>query len=153
MARFDQIMPLFATIAIAACAPVPLQMPEAALGPVSSSAQWAEENSTPGKCSVRVVFGSFATGPDRGAMLAINRILVAEPAMTQISRSPYGREGEHSLCIQASKPTAATRIFEDLKSALRGPVAAPVTILGPGQSVVVPNLSHGKGDADAQIRY
>jgi hypothetical protein len=143
MAHFDQLVPLLATVAVTACADArsPAQMAPSASGSTPGGVQWVEETAPRDGCSVRVVFGSFATGPDTLAMRLITGVLAADPAVTQVTRSPYGREGEHSLCIRTPNRSAATRLFNDLESAVRGPVSAPVTIVGPDRSFVIPSVA------------
>lgn len=135
MVRFDQLAPLFAAVAMTACAdrpPAHLAAPESRFG---SGAQSVAEAAPQEGCSVSVLFGSFATGPDKAAMLAVSRLLAGDPAATRVTRSAYGPEGEHRLCIQTPDRSSATRLFDSLKSAVREPVAAPVTIVGPDHSI------------------
>lgn len=135
MPHFDHLLPLLAAAAVTACADA---RTERMSGAMFNSAQWAEEAAPQDGCSVTIVFGSFATGPDPHALHVIGRLLRADPAVTKVTRSPYGREGEHSLCIRTPNRRSATRLFDTLESAIRGPVVAPVTIVGPERAVVVP---------------
>lgn len=89
-------------------------------------------------CDVSVTFGSYATGIDRRAAAAVERLLGADPAVAQLGRSPFGIEGEYRLCVGTPSSTAAAQLFERLKLVLAQPVTAPVTLTGPTGSYSVP---------------
>ncbi len=137
MVSDNLLVPLLAVFAVTACADRRSSAEVARPGSFPG-ARW-EVDAAPRGCSVTVVFGSFATGPDRRAILTVSELLSTDPAVDRITRSAYGREGEHSLCIRTLDQSAATRVFNRLKTALRGPAAAPVSALGPhGEAIVAP---------------
>lgn len=82
-------------------------------------------------CDVTASFGSFAMGIDRRAAAAIEALVRADPSVTQVTRSPYGIEGEYRLCVGTRSAGDAAKLFERLRQSLREPVRGPVTITGP----------------------
>lgn len=99
--------------------------------------EWPEESGDWADCSLTIQFGSFAVGPDRKAAAAIDRLLRSDASAT-VTRSPYGREGEYSLCVRTRSQDQAIALFEAVREILRGPVRAPVSVKGPLESFSAP---------------
>jgi hypothetical protein len=72
-------------------------------------------------CSVSVRFGSYAMGIDSAAFDRVehyatrNRRLVAGVRVT-----PWGREGERTVCIVTRSKSATSRVYADVTSLIRG---------------------------------
>lgn len=92
-------------------------------------------------CDVTVTFGSFAMGIDRRTAAAIEELVRADASVTQVTRSPYGIEGEYTLCVLTRSKAAAARLFKRLKQSLTQPVKAPVSIQGPPGTFSAPTGS------------
>ena len=84
----------------------------------------------PGKaagCALRVDFGSYAMGIDRGAAAAVEKAILSSRGVGDIARHRWGREGEYTLCVAMRSRRAAMALFARLKPLLpakpRGPIA------------------------------
>jgi hypothetical protein len=81
----------------------------------------------PADCPLRVDFGSYAMGIDRGAAEAIRRLLAGDRAVTAVESFPWGREGESTLCVRLSSPAEAERLARAIAAlfpaAPRGPLS------------------------------
>lgn len=94
-------------------------------------------------CDVTVDFGSFASGIDGRAAARVEQLVGAADEVIELSRSPYGIEGEYRLCVRTRSASGAQRLFERLKFLLANPVRAPVTVRGPqGTFVAETSDSH-----------
>ena len=92
-------------------------------------------------CDVGVRFGSFATGIDGKAAVAVEQLIATDTAVAEVTRSPRGIEGEYSVCVRTRSPAEAAGLFERLKQTVGPQVRAPVTIVGPQGSHSVSTTS------------
>ena len=78
-------------------------------------------------CALRVDFGSYAMGIDRGAAVRVERAILSAAGVSDVVRHRWGREGEYSLCVSTRSPRVAAALFARLKPLLpakpRGPIA------------------------------
>lgn len=85
----------------------------------------AQPQAAPGACPLEIAFGSYAMGIDRGALARVEQLLAAEHL--RVTRSPWGREGEVTLCADARSDADAERLARRIAALLptapRGPVA------------------------------
>ena len=67
-------------------------------------------------CSLKIVFGSFATGIDGSAFSSIWKLLLYDREVSEIFVVPWGREGEVTLCIKGLDKNASRRLFSAVKA-------------------------------------
>ena len=107
---------LAAVIAFAIAAPVAAQ-PSARPGPA------------PEVCDVSVSFGSYAMGIDQGSYRKTRAYAARSRTIRLVSETPWGREGERTLCFDARTRKAAGRAFDDLRAMIRaGARTGPTTV-------------------------
>jgi hypothetical protein len=70
-------------------------------------------------------------GIDRGAAAAAERLIAGYPAVTGVSRSGYGREGEYALCVQTASTDAALALFRQIRAAIPPRPRGPILLTGP----------------------
>jgi hypothetical protein len=114
----------------------------AAAACTSAAAAQPAIRDAPGKaagCALRVDFGSYAMGIDRGAAAAVEKAILLSRGVGDIARHRWGREGEYTLCVVMRSPRAAAVLFDRLKPLLppkpRGPIALS---LADGRTVRAP---------------
>lgn len=74
-------------------------------------------------CDVEVRFGSYAMGIDSGAFARTKAYLARRPRLIAgVIETPWGREGERTLCIDTRSRKATGQVFADLRR-----------IIGPGR--------------------
>lgn len=100
----------------------------AALAPAAScAAAPSESDAAAGDCALTVSFGSYAMGIDRGALARVEA-LVAEADGARVERSPWGREGEVSLCVRTGTPEQAAELFDRISDALPADPRGPISV-------------------------
>jgi hypothetical protein len=99
----------------------------AALAPVASCAAPTGEAEAAARCSLTVSFGSYAMGIDRAALAKVEA-LIAEADGARAERSPWGREGEVTLCVQTATPGQADELFERISHALPADPRGPISV-------------------------
>jgi hypothetical protein len=91
-------------------------------GPAASPTQ---PQAAAGACALEIRFGSYAMGIDSGALQRVEALLAARRIPVQ--RTPWGREGEVTLCATPRIPADAERLAREIAALLpadpRGPVA------------------------------
>ena len=65
-------------------------------------------------CDAEVRFGSYAMGVDQPLRGHILAFMEDNPHVAGFTETPWGREGESTLCIQARDAAATNRIYDDL---------------------------------------
>jgi hypothetical protein len=82
-------------------------------------------------CDVSVSFGSYAMGIDQEAYGRVEAWLAANPKLVaDVKITPWGREGERTVCVTATSQTAIKPVFTGVVKLL--PVEgkkAPITAL------------------------
>jgi hypothetical protein len=67
-------------------------------------------------CDVTMVFGSYASGIDGKVLDSVRTWLADNPDMVaHVNETPWGREGERTLCITTTGPEAVTPVFRALR--------------------------------------
>lgn len=102
--------------ALAALTVAGAALPAAAVTPVRAP------STSPGPegCAVSVRFGSYAMGIDDRAFQRVQRYVARNKRLVAASSvSPWGREGERTVCIGTRSRKATTQVFSDIKSLIR----------------------------------
>lgn len=80
----------------------------------------------PRNCPLVVVFGSYCAGIDQPTLERVDHYLAGERTVTAVSRHPWGREGEITLCVRARGSADLVRIGNRIRAAIparpRGPI-------------------------------
>jgi hypothetical protein len=81
-------------------------------------------------CSVSVSFGSYAMGIDRAAFDRVERYTKANRRLIQsVKVTPWGREGERTVCIATRSQAARTTVFMDVRDLIKGKAkTGPTTV-------------------------
>lgn len=82
----------------------------------------------PSDCPLTVGFGSYAMGIDRAAYNNIDRMLRADRGVRTVTRHPWGREGETTLCARTRSRADAQRLFAAVRARLPARPRGPITI-------------------------
>jgi hypothetical protein len=82
----------------------------------------------PADCALRVEFGSYAMGIDRGAFAAVQQLLANDPAVASVDAYPWGREGENILCVDVRSEADAQRLFHAIKGFFPAAPRGPLTV-------------------------
>lgn len=83
----------------------------------------------PDDCPLVVDFASYGTGINRPVLQVVEKILTRDRAVTSITRYPWGREGEITLCVRTRTSRAATRLFHQLKPRLPRRHTPPISMV------------------------
>ena len=67
-------------------------------------------------------------GIDQGTLARVETLLAADRGVTKVERSPWGREGEMTLCVQTRSGRDATRLFHAIASLAPAEPRGPVTV-------------------------
>lgn len=70
-------------------------------------------------CPVVVSFGSYAMGIDQAAYRKAKAYAARSRSVRLMRETPWGREGERTLCLDARSRKDASRAFEDLRAMIR----------------------------------
>jgi hypothetical protein len=62
-------------------------------------------------CDVEVSFGSYAMGVDRDLRARIVAFVDGSEDVVDAVETPWGREGESTLCVQAAGASATDRVY------------------------------------------
>ena len=80
----------------------------------------------PVDCPLIVAFSSYGAGIDRPTLLNVERLLNSDRGVRSVSRHPWGREGEVSLCARTRRLEDAFRLSRRIRAMIparpRGPV-------------------------------
>ncbi len=126
-------------LALASCVgATPGERPAVGMKPESNDKPSPARSGRRAGCDVTIGFGSFATGIDHKAAATVERLVMADRSVIRVTRSPHGREGEYSICVQMRSREHAIKLFETLEKSLREPVNAPVFVHGPDRSFSAP---------------
>lgn len=62
-------------------------------------------------CDIEVTFGSYAGGPDTSLRDAVRAMTRDNPGVAEAEETPWGREGESTLCVRTKDEVTANRIY------------------------------------------
>jgi hypothetical protein len=86
--------------------------------------------SVPSNCSITIAFGSYGAGIDRPTLVRMERMLRVDRRVGGMSRHPWGREGEVTLCLRVPRARNVRALAADLNEMIprrpRGPVQVHV---------------------------
>jgi hypothetical protein len=100
-----------AAAALCACAAAPGAETPGAGTPAAQEGSDMSDSHIPAGCPLLISFGSYAMGIDRGTLRRVEALLAADPAVTAVIRSPWGREGEVTLCAAVRSDADRDRLF------------------------------------------
>jgi len=82
----------------------------------------------PRNCPLVIAFGSHGAGIDRPTFDRVEAYLAHERTVTGVSRYPWGREGEVSLCVRARGDADLVRIANRVRASIPARPRGPVTV-------------------------
>jgi hypothetical protein len=119
---------LTAALALIAAAPAAARTPAAPRG------SWP---GAPADCPLLIAFGSYAAGIDQAAFARIERLLRTDRRVRSVTRHPWGREGEVTLCVRPLRLRDLNPLARDLRRMIparpRGPIQVTVNLPLPYQ--------------------
>jgi len=84
----------------------------------------------PANCPLTVAFHSYAAGIDRRVFARIEARLRVDRRVSSVTRHPWGREGEVTLCVRVVRPRYLSGLATDLNEMIprhpRGPIQVHV---------------------------
>ena len=69
-------------------------------------------------CEVEVRFGSYAMGVDRELKDSVLQLVREDSGVLSSTESPWGREGESTLCVHTDNARTADRVYEGIVALL-----------------------------------
>ena len=93
-------------------------------GPAAPPAQ--PQKAAPDACALEIRFGSYAMGIDSGALQRVEALLAARRIPVQ--RTPWGREGEVTLCATPRSAADAERLAREIAALLPGGPRGPIAV-------------------------
>ena len=82
----------------------------------------------PVNCPLIIGFSSYGAGVDRPAMQAIQSLLDRDRAVRSVTRHPWGREGEVTLCAYARRRADTVSLFHAIRRLVPARPRGPITI-------------------------
>lgn len=82
----------------------------------------------PLNCPLSIGFSSYGAGIDQTAMQAIQSLLDRDRAVRSVSRHPWGREGEVTLCANVRGRGDSARLFLAIRRLVPARPRGPITI-------------------------
>jgi hypothetical protein len=80
-------------------------------------------------CAVSVSFGSYAMGIDQASYRKTKAYDARNRTIRLVKETPWGREGERTLCFDTRSRADANRAYEDLRALIRaGARTGPTTV-------------------------
>jgi hypothetical protein len=84
------------------------------------------------ECPLAVQFGSYAMGIDTNAARRIERFLEKRREVAGVSRHPWGREGEYTLCVRLKRGASPASLARQVKALIPAKPRGPIQVLMPG---------------------
>jgi len=113
----------------------PLVLIAAALAATAADARSARmprpapfSSPVPLNCPLQIGFSSYGAGVDRSAMQAIQSLLDKDRAVRSVTRHPWGREGEVTLCANTRARADSARLFQSIRRLVPARPRGPITI-------------------------
>jgi len=89
----------------------------------------ARAGADPQTCDVGVDFGSYASGIDQASYRKTKAYDARNRTIRLVKETPWGREGERTLCFDTRSRADANRAFEDLRKLIRASArTGPTTV-------------------------
>ena len=89
----------------------------------------ARAGADPQTCDVSVDFGSYASGIDQASYRKTKAYDARNRTIRLVKETPWGREGERTLCFDTRSRADANRAFEDLRKLIRASArTGPTTV-------------------------
>jgi hypothetical protein len=89
----------------------------------------ARAGADPQTCDVSVDFGSYASGIDQASYRKTKAYDARNRTIRLVKETPWGREGERTLCFDTRSRADANRAFDDLRAMIRaGARTGPTTV-------------------------
>jgi hypothetical protein len=82
----------------------------------------------PANCPLAIGFSSYGAGIDRPAMQAIEALLDRDRAVRSVTRHPWGREGEVTLCANVRGRGDPARLLLAIRRLVPARPRGPITI-------------------------
>jgi hypothetical protein len=82
----------------------------------------------PTHCPLVIGFSSYGAGIDGPTMQAVQSLLNRDRAVRSVSRHPWGREGEVTLCANTRARADSGRLFQAIRRLVPARPRGPVTI-------------------------
>jgi hypothetical protein len=79
-------------------------------------------------CDVVAGFTSIGTGIDHAALERVDALLASDKGVLAVSREPWGREGELSLCIGVRSEADASQLFDAIIARFPASSPKPLTV-------------------------
>ena len=86
----------------------------------------------PADCPLTIAFSSYGAGIDGGTLARVERLLSADRGVRRVSRHPWGREGEVTLCARTRSNGDAARLARRIRALIPPRPRGPVTVEQPG---------------------
>jgi hypothetical protein len=82
------------------------------------------------RCSLEILFGSYAMGIDSKSHGEIKAALAKRGSQLAIQERPWGREGEQAVCVDIKDAATADRLEKEIAAIITAnePTKGPVTI-------------------------
>lgn len=82
----------------------------------------------PTHCPLVIGFSSYGAGIDSPTLQAVQSLLNKDRAVRSVSRHPWGREGEVTLCANTRARADSVRLFQAIRRLVPARPRGPVTI-------------------------
>ena len=113
--------------ALTACAPTGRQPTGAHADPAPAAAERPFGDSA-ARCRLEVRFGSYAMGIDGGTLRRVEQLLAEDTAVISVTRTPWGREGELTICAAVHGPADAERLARAIAALVPGNPRGPIAV-------------------------
>lgn len=82
------------------------------------------------RCSLEILFGSYAMGIDSKSHSEIKALLARQSNQLSVQEKPWGREGEQAICVDTKNAAEAVLLEKEVAAiiAANEPTKGPVTI-------------------------
>jgi hypothetical protein len=87
----------------------------------------------PANCPLTIAFGSYGPGIDGPTLANVERMLRTDRRVRSVSRHPWGREGEVTLCVRPRRIADAGRLAQRIRAMIPARPRGPVQVELPGR--------------------
>ena len=82
----------------------------------------------PADCPLTIAFTSYGAGIDQPALVRVERRLRTDRRVRQVTRHPWGREGEVTLCVRPRRYNSLNPLARDLRGLIPTRPHAPIQV-------------------------